>query len=560
MTRHGGGQPAGRGRLRLVDRAPDAALPGRGAAAGQGGGRSARSTAAGLDAGDVGLFVVCSCTGYATPGLDILLARDLGMAAGHPAAVRRPHGLLRGAARARRGRRLRRRPGPAGGAALRRADQPAHPAARPVDTQQIVSHALFSDAAAPPWCCARRPAGTRVREVAVGHRHLDRRPHDLGRHRPRLPDGAVAAGAATCSRGTSAAWSTACSARHGLDRRPRWTAGRCTRAARGSSTWCSEQLALPPERAGRVPGRPGRARQLLVADGAADPGPAAAGGRRRRTDGDAGLRPRPDPLRRAARTRRLTPRRPAAPLPGRLRPGPRQGRPPVRGARRSTVVAVLVGRRLVVAGSPHGRDSGRPVARRRAAGLAVVALVAGASAVAAGRAGRRPGAGGGRPGAGAAPTGAPPGGIDAGDGRVIEVPEADPAGRCCCARTRRDGCRRSGWRSLRRDRSQLSRPDPPGSGRRAPRRLGRALPAGWRAASAWTVTLPGQRRRRRSRPRPADCAGAAGAAAVAAVGRGHSTVRSAANGGPARPGTAARCPRSPAEPPGQPARRARSAR
>ncbi len=38
-------------------------------------------TAAGLDARDVGLFVVCSCTGYATPGLDILLARDLGMAA-----------------------------------------------------------------------------------------------------------------------------------------------------------------------------------------------------------------------------------------------------------------------------------------------------------------------------------------------------------------------------------------------------------------------------------------------------------------------------------------------
>ncbi len=34
---------------------------------------------AGLDASDVGLFAVVSCTGYATPGLDILLARDLGM-------------------------------------------------------------------------------------------------------------------------------------------------------------------------------------------------------------------------------------------------------------------------------------------------------------------------------------------------------------------------------------------------------------------------------------------------------------------------------------------------
>ena len=34
---------------------------------------------AGLRASDVGLFSVVSCTGYATPGLDILLARDLGM-------------------------------------------------------------------------------------------------------------------------------------------------------------------------------------------------------------------------------------------------------------------------------------------------------------------------------------------------------------------------------------------------------------------------------------------------------------------------------------------------
>lgn len=34
---------------------------------------------AGVSASDVGLFAVASCTGYATPGLDILLARDLGM-------------------------------------------------------------------------------------------------------------------------------------------------------------------------------------------------------------------------------------------------------------------------------------------------------------------------------------------------------------------------------------------------------------------------------------------------------------------------------------------------
>ena len=34
---------------------------------------------AGLDAGEVGLLAVVSCTGYATPGLDISLGRDLGM-------------------------------------------------------------------------------------------------------------------------------------------------------------------------------------------------------------------------------------------------------------------------------------------------------------------------------------------------------------------------------------------------------------------------------------------------------------------------------------------------
>src|SRR5689334_20131487 len=39
-------------------------------------------TDAGLAADEIGLFAVCSCTGYATPGLDILLARDMGMSPG----------------------------------------------------------------------------------------------------------------------------------------------------------------------------------------------------------------------------------------------------------------------------------------------------------------------------------------------------------------------------------------------------------------------------------------------------------------------------------------------
>lgn len=42
---------------------------------------SAALSQAGLAATDVGLFTVASCTGYATPGLDIMLARDLAMAA-----------------------------------------------------------------------------------------------------------------------------------------------------------------------------------------------------------------------------------------------------------------------------------------------------------------------------------------------------------------------------------------------------------------------------------------------------------------------------------------------
>jgi predicted naringenin-chalcone synthase len=46
-------------------------------------GKDALSTAlhrAGVAASDIGQLVVCSCTGYVTPGLDILLARDLAMA------------------------------------------------------------------------------------------------------------------------------------------------------------------------------------------------------------------------------------------------------------------------------------------------------------------------------------------------------------------------------------------------------------------------------------------------------------------------------------------------
>jgi alkylresorcinol/alkylpyrone synthase len=102
---------------------------------------------AGLDPAEIGLFAVCSCTGYATPGLDILLARDLGMAAttqrlfvGHMGCYAALPGL--GAASdfvAARGR-------PA--LLLCTELTSLHIQPPTTDPQQIVAHALFSDAAA----------------------------------------------------------------------------------------------------------------------------------------------------------------------------------------------------------------------------------------------------------------------------------------------------------------------------------------------------------------------------------------------------------------------------
>ena len=102
---------------------------------------------AGLDPAEVGLFVVCSCTGYVSPGLDILLARDLGMAPdtqrlfiGHMGCYAALPGL--GAAAdfvSARGR-------PALVLCCELPSLHVQPAAR--DPQQIIAHSLFSDAAA----------------------------------------------------------------------------------------------------------------------------------------------------------------------------------------------------------------------------------------------------------------------------------------------------------------------------------------------------------------------------------------------------------------------------
>ncbi|MEV0805586.1 type III polyketide synthase [Micromonospora sp. NPDC050200] len=128
-------------------------------------------TSAGLAAGDVGLFVVCSCTGYATPGLDILLARDLGMApdtqrmfVGHMGCYAALPGL--GAAAdfvTARGR-------PALLLCAELTSLHIQPAGARMDTQQIVSHALFSDAAVaavvvPGSAGPDSPGGYALREV-----------------------------------------------------------------------------------------------------------------------------------------------------------------------------------------------------------------------------------------------------------------------------------------------------------------------------------------------------------------------------------------------------------
>jgi predicted naringenin-chalcone synthase len=119
---------------------------------------------AGLAGSDVGQLVVCSCTGYVTPGLDILLARDLGL----PADARRVvvghmgcYAALPGLGVAADYVALNGRP-----AALLCVELTSlHVQPPTVDAQQVVAHALFSDAAA-AVVLVPGPAGTRVAEVA----------------------------------------------------------------------------------------------------------------------------------------------------------------------------------------------------------------------------------------------------------------------------------------------------------------------------------------------------------------------------------------------------------
>jgi alkylresorcinol/alkylpyrone synthase len=122
--------------------------------------------AAGVAAPDIGLFVVCSCTGYVTPGLDILLARDLGLSAdtqrlfvGHMGCYAALPGL------AAVGDYVTARARPALLLCAELTSLHLQPAKTRVDTQQIVAHALFSDAAAAA-VVVPGGGGYAVREVA----------------------------------------------------------------------------------------------------------------------------------------------------------------------------------------------------------------------------------------------------------------------------------------------------------------------------------------------------------------------------------------------------------
>jgi len=134
---------------------------------------SAALAGSGIAASDVGLFTVVSCTGYGTPGIDVLLARDLGMAAsvqrlfvGHMGCYAALPGI--GAAGDFTASRSR----PSVLLCLELPSLHAQPAtttttdrrASEDDVQQMVAHALFSDAAA---AVVLQPGGPGVELVDV---------------------------------------------------------------------------------------------------------------------------------------------------------------------------------------------------------------------------------------------------------------------------------------------------------------------------------------------------------------------------------------------------------
>ena len=123
---------------------------------------------AGLKAEDVGLFVVVSCTGYATPGLDILISDDVGM----PLSVRRLivghmgcYAAVPGLSAAADFVRVHGEPAVV--LCVELSSLHIQPSDDPRDLQTVVSHALFADAAAAVVIEPDAPAGLEVRSVAA---------------------------------------------------------------------------------------------------------------------------------------------------------------------------------------------------------------------------------------------------------------------------------------------------------------------------------------------------------------------------------------------------------
>ncbi len=121
---------------------------------------------AGLAPGDVGMFAVATCTGYATPGLDIRLASDLGMPpglqrllVGHMGCYAALPGL------AAVGDYVTARGKPAVLLCCELTSLHVQPAQR--DLQQVVAHALFSDAAAAVVVQPGAGAGRRIAGVVA---------------------------------------------------------------------------------------------------------------------------------------------------------------------------------------------------------------------------------------------------------------------------------------------------------------------------------------------------------------------------------------------------------
>lgn len=150
---------------------------------------------AGLSPGDVGLFSVATCTGYATPGLDIRLAADLGMPAGlqrllvgHMGCYAAIPGL------AASGDFVTARSRPAVLLCCELTSLHVQPAR--AELEQVVAHSLFSDAAAavvvePGKTAGRRLAGVVARTDPSTADHMTWDVTDLGFRMglsPRVPD------------------------------------------------------------------------------------------------------------------------------------------------------------------------------------------------------------------------------------------------------------------------------------------------------------------------------------------------------------------------------------